>query len=146
MAETAEGTDIGYGVTFAKKTAPDTYVELVELVEFDPPEFKQDSVEFTHHKSPERWREFKPGLRDAGETSLTYNLIPGLADDDTVADAFAAPGVQEWRVKYPDGATLDVKGFFTSHKHAVPIDDRMTGSATFKISGKPVITPAPVAP
>ncbi len=143
MAETAEETDIGFGITFAKKTGTDTYTVLAEVVEFDPPEFTRDSVEFTHHRSPEKWREFKPGLKDAGEASLTYNLIPGEADDDVVADHIATDTVDSWQVTYPNGAKLDFRGFATSHKHATPLDDKMTGAATFKLSGKPVLTPAP---
>ncbi|RSU91499.1 phage tail tube protein [Sphingomonas koreensis] len=142
MAATAEDTDIGYGTLFQKKTAPDTYTTLAEVVEFEPPEFARDSVEFTHMTSPDRWREFKPGLKDPGEASLTYNLIPGEADDDVITDHIESDGVDEWRVVYPNGATLDFKGFATSHKHATPIDDKMTGAATFKLSGKPTLTPA----
>lgn len=143
MAETADDTDIGFGTTFAKKTGPGAYLVLAEVVEFNPPETTRDAVEFTHMTSPERWREFKPGLKDAGETTLTYNLIPGEADDDVIADHFAADTVDEWRVTYPNGATLDFKGFATSHQHATPLDDKMTGAATFKISGKPTLTVAP---
>lgn len=142
MAETADETDIGYGALFKKKTGPGTYTTLAEVVEFEPPEITRDAVEFTHRRSPERWREFKPGLKDAGEASLTYNLIPGEADDDVIADHFAADTVDEWQIEYPNGATLDIKGFATSHQHAIPLDDRMTGAATFKISGKPVLTAA----
>lgn len=142
MAETANETDIGFGTLFKKKTGPGAYVTLAEVVEFNPPERTIDSVEFTHMASPERWREYKPGLKDAGETTLTYNLIPGEADDDVVNDAIDNGGLSEWQVEYPNGATLDIKGFFTSHQHATPIDDRMTGAATFKISGKPVLAAA----
>lgn len=143
MAATADDTDIGFGTTFAKKTGPAAYLTLAEVVEFNPPETSRDSVEFTHMLSPERWREFKPGLKDAGEATLTYNLIPGEADDDVIADHFASNLVETFRVTYPNGATLEIKGFATKHQHAVPMDDKMTGSATFKISGKPVLTPAP---
>jgi predicted secreted protein len=142
MAATADETDIGFGITFARKTSTNTYQVLAEVVEFNPPETTRDAVDFTHHGSPERWREFKPGLKDAGETTLVYNLIPGEADDDVIADHFASNAVDDWRVTYPNGATLDIRGFATSHSHATPLDDKMTGSATFKISGKPVLTAA----
>ena len=142
MAATADETDIGYGTLFKKKTAADTYTTLAEVVEFEPPETTIDSVEFTHMTSPDRWREFKPGLKDAGETTLTYNLIPGVADDDVVTDAIETGGLSEWQIEYPNGATLDIKGFFPSHSRATPLDDKMTGAATFRISGKPVLTPA----
>lgn len=142
MAETADETDIGFGTLFKKKTGPGTYTILAEVVEFEPPETTVDAVEFTHMQSPDRWREYKPGLKDAGETTLTYNLIPGAADDAEIADSIGNNGVEEWQVEYPDGATLDVKGFFTSHQHATPMEDRMTGAATFKISGKPSLVAA----
>jgi predicted secreted protein len=143
MAATADDTDIGHLTLFKKKTGPSAYTTLAEVVEFEPPEMTRDAVEFTHMSSPDRWREYKPGMREAGETTLTYNLIPGEADDDVVGDSFATDEVEEWRVSYPNGATLDIKGFFTSHKHATPMEERMTGAATFKISGKPVLAPAP---
>jgi hypothetical protein len=142
MAETAADTDIGHMILFKKKTGPSTYVTLAEVVEFNPPEFTRDAEEFTHQKSPEGWREYKPGLKEPGEASLTYNLIPGEADDDTIADSFANQGVEEWQVEYPNGATLDLKGFFTAHSAATPLGQRMTGGATFKISGKPAVTAA----
>ncbi|MBO9377674.1 phage tail protein [Sphingomonas histidinilytica] len=142
MAATADDTDIGHLTLFKKKTAPTTYTTLAEVVEFNPPEMTKDAVEFTHMSSPERWREFKPGLKDGGDTTLTYNLIPGEADDDTIADSFASDVVEEWQVAFPNGATLDIKGFFTAHSRATPLEDRMTGAATFKVSGKPVLTAA----
>jgi predicted secreted protein len=137
MAETADDTDIGHLTLFKKKTGASTFVTLAEVVEFNPPEFTRDSVEMTHMSSVERWREYKPGLKDAGEITLTYNLIPGEADDDTIADAFANNGVEEWEIDYPNGAKLPIKGFFTAHSAATPLEDRMTGAASFKISGKP---------
>jgi hypothetical protein len=142
MAATADDTDIGYGTLFKKKTGPSAYTTLAEVVEFNPPEVSRDAVEFTHMTSVEMWREYKPGLREPGEATLVYNLIPGEADDDVVADSFATNVVEEWEVEYPNGAKLAVKGFFTSHQHATPLGDRMTGAATFKLSGKPVVTPA----
>lgn len=143
MADTADDTDIGHLTKFKKKTGASTYTVLAEVVEFNPPEFSRDAVEFTHMSSVDRWREYKPGLREPGETTLTYNLIPGEADDDVIADSFASDATEEWAIEYPNGALVAIKGFFTSHSAATPIDDRMTGAATFKLSGKPVVTPAP---
>lgn len=142
MAATADDTDIGYGTLFKKKTGPSAYTILAEVAEFNPPEMTRDAVDFSHMTSPEMWAEYKPGFRDAGEASLVYNLIPGEADDDLVGDSFATNVVEEWEIEYPNGAKLAIKGFFTSHTAATPLKDKMTGSATFKISGKPVLTPA----
>lgn len=142
MAATATATDIGLLTTFSRKTGPSAYTPLIELISLGDMEFTRDSVEFTHHGSPDGYREFKPGLTDAGEYPIGYNLIPGLVDDLVVATHFALRTVEEWRVTFPNGATFDFKGFATSHMRATPLEDRMTGGATFKISGKPVLTPA----
>jgi hypothetical protein len=140
MAETSPATDIGALTTFGK-VVDNTYTALAEVTELTLPETARDSVDFTHYGSPDLHREFKPGWSDAGEASVTYNLVPGLADDAVIATHLATRAVEAWRVVFPNGAKLDLKMFATRHGRAVPIDDKMTGSATFKVSGKPVMTP-----
>lgn len=146
MAVTADDTDIGHGMLFAKKTAVDTWTTLAEVTEITLPEYSRDSVEFTHYSSPDRMREYKPGLIDPGELGIVYNLILGEADDEAVTDHIESASVDEWRVTFPNGATMTLKAFATSHSRAAPLEDRMTGGATFKVSGKPVIAQAPVVP
>ena len=69
MAATAAATDIGFATTFGKVVA-NVYTALAEVTELSPPELSRDSVDFTHFGSPDRHREFKPGLSDAGEVAL----------------------------------------------------------------------------
>lgn len=141
MAATAAATDIGFAIILSKKTGTNTYTPLVEITDLTLPEWSRDSVDFTHFGSPDRFREYKPGLTDPGDFSFTYNLVPGLADDLTVTTHFSANAVEGWRATFPNGATLDMQAFATRHSRATPMDDKMTGSATFKVSGKPVLTP-----
>ncbi len=141
MAATNAATDIGFATTFGKVVG-NVYTALAEVTELTPPELSRDSVDFTHMGSPDRHREFKPGLSDAGEVSLTYNLVPGLADDAAIATHLATNDVEQWRIVFPNGAQLNMSAFATRHARATPMDDKMTGSATFKVSGKPVLTPA----
>lgn len=141
MAETAAATDIGALTLFGKVTGS-TFTALAEVTEMTLPETSRDSVDYTHFGSPDLHREFKPGWSDAGEASVTYNLVPGLADDAVIAGHLASRNVEAWRFLFPNGAKLDFKGFATRHGRAVPLDDKMTGSATWKVSGKPVLTPA----
>ncbi len=141
MPGTNAATDIGFATTFGKVVA-NVYTAFAEVTELSPPELSRDSVDFTHFGSPDRHREFKPGLSDGGESSLTYNLVPGLLDDAVIAAHLATGVVEAWRIVFPNGAKLDFTGFATAHARATPMDDKMTGSATFKVSGKPVLTPA----
>jgi len=139
MAATNDKTDIGLLTTFGKVVGAE-YTPFAEMTELNPPETSRDSVEFTHFASPDGYREFKPGLSDGGEVSMTYNLIAAVMDDAVIHAHLATRTVETWRVRYPNGATLDFRGFATAHGHATPIDDRMTGSATWKVTGKPVLT------
>ncbi|MEG3084002.1 phage tail tube protein [Sphingomonas sp. PB2P12] len=141
MAETVAATDIGALTTFGKVTGS-TYIPFAEMTELTLPETSRDSVDFTHFGSPDLHREFKPGWSDAGEAAITYNLVPGLMDDAVIAAHMASRVVETWRVVFPNGAKLEFKGFSTRHARATPIDDKMTGSATWKVSGKPVLTVA----
>lgn len=141
MAATAAATDIGFLTTFGKVVAT-VMTALAEVTDISPPEWARDTVDFTHFGSPDKHREWKPGLSDGGELTLTYNLVPGLADDLVIATHVAGGTVDDWRILYPNGAKFDFKGFATRHGRATPMDDKMTGSVTFKVSGKPVLTPA----
>ena len=142
MAATVPATDIGFATIIAKKGAGSTYTPFAEVTELTLPNYSRDSIDFTHFGSPNRFREYKPGLTDPGEVAITYNLVPGLADDATIATHFATNAVEAWRLTFPNGATLDFNGFATKHGRATPMADKMTGSATFKVSGMPVLTPA----
>lgn len=142
MAETNAATDIGLLTTFGKVTGGTTYAAFAEATEINPPEAARDSVTFTHHGSPDAHHEYKPGLTDGGEVSISYNLVPGLYDDATIATHLGSRIVEAWRIVFPNGAQLNFKGFATAHGRATPLDDRMTGSVTFKVTGKPVLTPA----
>lgn len=141
MAATNAATDIGFATTFGKVVA-NVYTPFAEITEQTPPGTSRDSVDFTHFGSPDFHREFKPGLSDAGEMTVTYNLVPGLLDDAVIATHLATRAVEDWRIVFPNGAKFDFRAFATAHERATPMDDKMTGSATFKVSGKPVLTPA----
>ncbi|KQN37007.1 phage tail protein [Sphingomonas sp. Leaf407] len=141
MAATAAATDIGYMITFGKVVGS-VFTALAEVAELTLPELSRDAVDFTHMTSPDAHREFKPGLSDAGEAGIVYNLIPGVADDAVIRTHLGTRAVEAWRIVFPNGAKLDFRGFATAHGGAVPMEDKMTGTATFKVSGKPTMTPA----
>ncbi|WP_230769533.1 phage tail tube protein [Sphingomonas sp. Leaf4] len=141
MAATAAATDIGYMTTVGKVVGT-VYTPFAELFDIIPPEQARDSIDFTHFTSPDAAREFKPGLSDHGEVGIAYNLIPGVADDAVILTHLSSRIVEAWRITFPNGAKLDWRGFATGHGRAVPMEDKMTGSATFKVSGKPTMTPA----
>lgn len=137
--------DIGHGSSFriGNGADPEVFTALAELNDITPPEVTRDSIDATHHSSPDRAREFIPGLKDGGEVTVSFNLIPGGPSDEAIRDQLEAAGLKNYRCVYPDGSHLQFAGFCTAYGQATPLDDKMTGSATFKVSGLPSFTEAP---
>lgn len=122
-------------------------VEIAEVTNIGGPGLARDTLEATHHKSPNMWREFIKGLKDGGEVSLDLNFLPFnsthnasvstglLADfsDDTTISTFV--------LTFPDsGATSwTFPGIVTGFEPASPFDDKLTASVTIKVSGQPTL-------
>lgn len=136
--------DTGFGAKFEVLTAtgPDVWTRIGELNDLQPPEISRDTHDATHYESDDGYREFIPGLKDGGEATIEYNLIPGGTTDDQVQTLMDDDDLQKFRVVFPNAAKLTFDGFVTTVGRATPMDDKMTGSATIKVSGKPALTDA----
>jgi len=82
---------------------------------------------------------------DPGEISIEglYDLTSITTGDDAYTD-MAANSIESITLSLPDGSggfdTLVCPGIFTSYDVDAAMDTEMTFSATFKLSGPPVIT------
>ena len=89
--------------------------------------------------SPNRNREFISGLNDPGECSFDMNFVPGSTSDDRLFELLNLPvGVNRrrtMRISYPNGTTWTFTGELTGYEPTVPVDDKMTATVTFKVSG-----------
>ncbi|HMF28186.1 MAG TPA: phage tail tube protein [Candidatus Cybelea sp.] len=132
---------LGYGavVEVATGTSPDVLQALDELHNIKPPQMKLDQVDVTHMQSPNRTREFITGLRDMGEFSCEGNYVPGSPTDDLLfALMNLPPGTSRHRairLSFVSGTTWFFSGELSAYEIAVPFDDKMTFTATFKVSG-----------
>lgn len=136
---------IGYGLTFeiAPIATPTDFEYVAEIFNFTPPSFTVDTVDATHMQSPNRTREYIPGLKDSGSASFEMNYIPGSDADKLMRGAL---GKQFWcRVTFPNGVQTLFNGSPETYEISAPTDDRMTANVSFKVSGDPVLTP-PAAP
>lgn len=118
---------------------------IAEVNELSPPGMSREEIEYTHHQSPNMWREFGKGLKDGGEVSATINYIPtnsthnaatGLLGDlgnDTTNDT--------WSIVFPDAlaTTWSFPGFLSGFEPGAPIDDRLTADITIRIAGQPTL-------
>jgi hypothetical protein len=141
MAETQ--ASIGYGSFFhISRDSEVTWLALAEVFDITPPNDTVDEVDATHMQSPNRTREFTPGLIDPGEASFEMNFVPGSASDLLIAEIKAGGERVKCRVTYPNGVTWKFSGWVSGYEPAVPTDDKMTATVTWRVTGPTVSTPA----
>ena len=145
---------IGHGLLFRirdTRLSPPALVEIGEITNLNGPSIAADAVEATNTRStvsgsppsdPDGWREFIPGLADAGEVSGDLNFVPGSAGQDVIL----------WAVRKKVYGEIEIPGdsppyvwqlsglILTAFGLTGPVDDKMSASFTFKISAQPVLT------
>lgn len=135
----ATEAQIGIGSEFwLEATSGGTLTKLGEVTGVTLPNPQVEEVEVTHLGSPDRRREYVPGLIDDGEGAFTMNYVPGSATDALIRAALADHEVRGYKIVVPDGAdTWEITGdcIVTGYERSVPIDDRMTATLTVRFTG-----------
>jgi predicted secreted protein len=136
---------IGYGVQLARGdgSSPEVFTAVAELIDLSPPNIIKDQVEATHTDSPDGFREFIPGLKDGGEFTATMNFLPTDSTQDNTTGGLLYDFLNEtlprnWRITFPGGSPQMSWTFLasvTGYEVATPMDDRMTLTVTFRVSG-----------
>lgn len=126
---------IGYGSVFemADQATPTTFVAMGEVYAIDPGSDETEEVEATHMQSPNRTREYIPGLVTPGEMSIEMNYVPGSATDLALLGASGKRNVG--RITLPNGVRKTFPITLRSYTTGIPLDDRMTATATFRKAG-----------
>lgn len=138
---------IGYGTLFASGNgaAPEVFTTLGEVTNITPPGWARDTIDASHELSPGAHREFIAGLADAGEVSLDINYVPGSPATAALEAEKALTGSSaaiNRRITFPDGSYMIFVGILTGFEPDAPIDDKMSASVTFKVSGIPTFVQA----
>lgn len=133
-----------FGVIFAigDGGSPEAFTNVAEVKDFDGPSLDRNTYEVTHHSSPNRWREFIPGLRDAGETSFTLNWIPSDTTQDRTTGLlshYLDDQIHNYRIIYPDSGAEQITfpGIMTAFEPSAPVDGVLEAEVTIKIAGEP---------
>lgn len=131
------------GTTLTKKKSgnEDADLRIANLTSIGEIGVESEEIDATDLDSPNNYKEFIAGNKDAGEVSLAGNI----KDESNVEKMLAlaeSQSMEEWTVAYPSGATWTFSGFVKSFKDGEKTPDGLaTFSATIRISGKPVFTP-----
>ncbi len=116
------------------------YVDVANVTEIGVLDASAETIESTVHGSAGGWRTFIGGLKDGGELSMNINYDP--ASHGTIFTALGEDDVtHEITLTDAGAAVVTFTGVVTGLSVGAPMDDKLTGSVTIKVSGAPVITP-----
>ena len=136
---------MGTTLTKTKSGSEQEDLKIANLTSIGEIGVESEEIDATDHDSPDNYKEFIAGSKDAGELALAGNI----KDETNVEKMLAlaeSQSMEEWTVAYPSGATWKFKGFIKSFKDGEKTPDGLaTFSATIRISGKPVYTPKATA-
>ncbi|MEM7301918.1 MAG: phage tail tube protein [Pseudomonadota bacterium] len=132
--------DTGFDIGFERSddaTAGGTFAAVGNVMEASPPSVSRDTVETTHSKSTEAWREFIGGLKDAGEASVTLQYDPGASAIASLYSDLNTDTPGYYKLIFPDATEWGLPALVTGIEPGTPIDNLMTVVVTFKVTGKP---------
>lgn len=117
-----------------------TYTTVADVTEIGVLDISADTIESTVHGSASGYRTFIGGLKDGGELKMSINYDPAV--HGAIFTAIGADGYTHLITLVDAGAaTVAFKGIVTGLSVGAPMDDKMTGEVTVKVTGVPVITP-----
>ncbi len=136
---------IGYGTVFemADEASPTVFVALGEVYNIDPGDDEDGEVQATHYTSPNKTHEYIPGLTTPGSCSVEGNYIPGSATDLALVAARGKRNIG--RITLPNGVRKTFPVIRRGYTTSIPLEDRMTFTATFRKAGD-TVTDTAVAP
>lgn len=107
------------------------------------PSMSKTAIDMTAHNSADKYREKLGGLRDAGDVSFDINWNPtDLTHQPLLDDFHDDDDPRDYRITYPDGSTIEFSAVCIGFEPSAPLDDKLTASVTFAVSGKPIFVSA----
>lgn len=127
----------GFAGVFAREDSAGagTYTDVAEVMSITPPQYARETNDATSRDSTGRYREFLGGLRDAGEVSIELNYDPTV-HTDFMTD-FDSDDSYNYKITWPGSETVTFAAFITAIPPAIPMEDKVTATLTFKVTGKP---------
>jgi predicted secreted protein len=135
-----------FGTQFLRDTTgAGVFAKIANVTDISGPSRSREAIEVTAHDSPDKYREYIKGLKDGGEVEITLNYDPGATSHTALDADFEEDDLRDYQVIIlpgdPDEHTWEFSALITDLGDEYPTEDKMERTATFKISGKPTLTP-----
>ena len=124
----------GIGVKF-RRMGDSIFEDLAEVTGITGPDKSRSTIDVTNLDSTDNYKEFIGGLRDAGQIGLEMNFT--LATYELLNTDFESEDLNEYEIILTDAenTSFSFSGLVTNLSLAIPMDDKISASATIKISG-----------
>ncbi|MFG2670485.1 phage tail tube protein [Streptomyces sp. NPDC048445] len=118
---------------------PEVFTAIANLTNVDDGGRTRTTIDVTAHDSPNQYMEFVGGLIDPGEVTVDINYDPAV--HDVLEADLEDTDPRNYQIVFPDTAetTFSFAAVMTGFSKSAPYDDKLSGSLTFKVSGKPSI-------
>ena len=130
------------GTTLTKKQSGDETADLriANLTSIGEIGVESEEIDTTDLDSPNNYKEFIAGSKDAGEISIAGN-IKNESNVEKMLALAESQSIEAWEVDYPSGAKWEFNAFVKSFKDGEKTTDGLaTFTATLRVSGKPTYT------
>ena len=131
----SDGTH-GHGTTIGIAT----HTQVGNVISISGPDQTRDAIDISTMDSSNKWREFIPGMIDAGEVTFDVNYDGSASGEANFLEAAITSTAATWTITFPDTSTWACSGFITSLGHAIPFDDKITQPVGIKFTGQPTYT------
>lgn len=133
----ATNPGIGYGtVVRVGVGATPVWTTLDGVLDVTLPTSDADEIEVTAMDSPNRTKQFIAGLIDNGSVSVPMNFEDGSPSDVLLLGLQRSGANILLEMTPPDGDAYTFGGFVKTYARNLPVNDRMTAEATFRISAE----------
>ncbi len=133
----------GHGTTLTGGTAG----LIGNIISMSGPNQTRDSIDISTMDSTSKFREFIPGMIDAGE--VTFEINYDGADAQTANDldtALSQAAAETWTILFAGSeasyGSWSCSGFVTALSFGNSFEDKITQSVTIKFTGVPTYTDA----
>ena len=138
MAST-QGTS-GFGTLLQRgdgATPTEAFTTVAEVTNLSGPSEGLEVIDATHMESPSSYREYLPSLLDSGEITFDLNFLPAVAAQTGVRTDMLNRTKRNWQIVFTDSGTTTYSfaGFVTAFEPSAQIDDKLSASATIKVTG-----------
>lgn len=112
---------------------------IASLTNIGGVELSADDVDVTAHDSADDYREFIQGLKDGGSVSIEGNYTHHTSQI-ALKTLFDSGDTVAMEIDFPDAlATWSFNGYINGFSTDAPLDDKLTFSASIKVTGKPTL-------